>query len=415
MRKRIIIIGGGFGGLSAAKALRNANVDVTLIDRTNHHLFQPLLYQVATAALAPGDVAQPIRSILRSSKNTRIIYDEVTKIDLDQQLVVCKNDTFAYDDLVIAAGARHSYFGHDQWERFAPGLKDLDDALAIRDRILSTFEDAERYVGTPELRDRLTFVCVGGGPTGVELAGAIAEISERTMLPDFPRLRASDIRVVLIEAGDRILSTFPADLSAHALRSLQGLGVEVMLNTRVHDITENGVDLGDHFITSRNVIWAAGNAASPLLQHLNVPLDRAGRVIVEHDCSIPEHPNVFVIGDAAHFEHELPAPLPGVAQVAMQQGRFVAALLVEKQRVASSESFKYKDYGTMATIGRARAIAEIFGVKLKGVLAWIAWAGIHVMQLISFRNRLKVMIEWLWYYISFQPGARLLIKRKANA
>lgn len=430
MRRHILIIGGGFGGLSAAKALRSENVDVTLIDRTNHHLFQPLLYQVATAALAPGDVAQPIRSILRSSKNLRIVYDEVTSIDLEHQRVVGRNDTYTYDELIIAVGARHSYFGHDEWEQHAPGLKDLDDALLIRDRILSTFEDAERAVGTPLLKEHLTFVCVGGGPTGVELAGAIAEISLRTMLPDFPRLRASDIRVVLVEAGPSILSTFHPNLSAHAIRSLQELGVEVLLNTRVHNVTADGVDLGTQFIRSRNVIWAAGNAASPLLRTLGVALDRAGRVIVERDCSVPGHPNVYVIGDAAHFEHDLPAPLPGVAQVAMQQGTFVASLVVSKQRVASSKSsqgtmdagrwtpdagrrtFKYKDYGTMATIGRARAIADVFGIRLKGLIAWIAWAGLHVMQLISFRNRLKVMIEWLWYYISFQPGARLLIRRK---
>lgn len=420
MRKHVVIVGGGFGGLSAAKSLRNENVDVTLIDKTNHHLFQPLLYQVATAALAPGDVAQPIRSILRRMKNVRIVYDEVTSIDTTSNRVICKQETVSYDHLILAPGARHSYFGHDDWEHVAPGLKDLDDALAIRDRLLTTFEVADRHVGTPALREYLTFVCVGGGPTGVELAGAIAEISLRTMLPDFPRLRASDIHVILIEAGDRILSSFAPSLSAHALRSLQNLGVDVMLNARVHDITEHGVDLGTMFLPTRNVIWAAGNAASPLLTHLGVPLDRQGRVHVEADCSVPGIPNVFVIGDAAHFTHDLPAPLPGVAQVAMQQGRFVASLLVSqqraanKQRAASSGSFTYRDYGTMATIGRARAIADVFGIRLKGLVAWIAWAGLHILQLISFRNRLKVMIEWLWYYISFQPGARLLIKRTSK-
>ena len=408
-RPQVLVIGAGFGGLATVKALASAPVDITVIDRTNHHLFQPLLYQVATAGLSPGDIAHPTRSILRSMRNVHVVLDEVVGIDRNGRSVKGQNDVYTYDHLVIATGARHSYFGHDAWEQHAPGLKDLNDALLIRDRLLRTFEEAERYVGTDRLRELLTFVVVGGGPTGVELAGAIAEISQKTMLPDFPRLTAADIRVILIEGTDRILNSFHPTLSADALRSLEALGVEVMLNEMVTDITAEQVTIGETTIRSRNVIWAAGNKASSLIGVLDAPKDRAGRVIVNDDCSVPGYPDVRVIGDAAHFEQDGRA-LPGVAQVAMQQGAYVGDSI--RRQDAASSPFRYKDLGSMATIGRARAIVEIGSLRMSGFLAWVAWALLHVAQLISFRNRLRVLIEWTWYYLTFQPGARLVLRRR---
>ncbi|MBP7092967.1 MAG: NAD(P)/FAD-dependent oxidoreductase [Candidatus Kapabacteria bacterium] len=409
-RRRVVIVGGGFGGLSAAKALMNSDVDVTLIDKTNHHLFQPLLYQVATAALSPGDVAQPIRSILRSSRNLHVVMTTVTNIDTQRKEVITTDGAYQYDSLILAPGARHSYFGHEEWEQNAPGLKDLSDALLIRERILRTFEEAEHHAATVVARTMLTFVVVGGGPTGVELAGAIAEISLRTMLPDFPRLKRSDVRVILVEGGPRILSSFSDSHSAKAVKMLQRLGVEVMCDSAVSDVNDHGVMVGNEFIASRNVIWAAGNKASQLLETLDVELDRAGRVLVNPDCSVPLLSDVFVIGDGAHF-NTLNGPLPGVAQVAMQQGVYVAKLIKKNIPREGRAPFHYRDYGTMATIGRAKAVAHVFGIRSSGLIAWLMWAVIHVMQLISFRNRLKVMVEWMWYYISFQPGARLIIDR----
>jgi len=406
----VVIVGGGFGGLSAAKALMNSDVDVTLIDKTNHHLFQPLLYQVATAALSPGDVAQPIRSILRSSRNLHVVMTTVTNIDTQRKEVITTDGAYQYDSLILAPGARHSYFGHEEWEQNAPGLKDLSDALLIRERILRTFEEAEHHAATVVARTMLTFVVVGGGPTGVELAGAIAEISLRTMLPDFPRLKRSDVRVILVEGGPRILSSFSDSHSAKAVKMLQRLGVEVMCDSAVSDVNDHGVMVGNEFIASRNVIWAAGNKASQLLETLDVELDRAGRVLVNPDCSVPLLSDVFVIGDGAHF-NTLNGPLPGVAQVAMQQGVYVAKLIKKNIPREGRAPFHYRDYGTMATIGRAKAVAHVFGIRSSGLIAWLMWAVIHVMQLISFRNRLKVMVEWMWYYISFQPGARLIIDR----
>jgi NADH dehydrogenase len=385
----------------------NTEVDVTLIDRTNHHLFQPLLYQVATAALSPGDVAQPIRSILRSARNLHVVMATVTGIDTARREIVTTEGAYAYDALVLAPGARHSYFGNDAWEQWAPGLKDLTDALSIRERILRTFEEAEHLAGTTDARRKLTFVVVGAGPTGVELAGAIAEISLRTMLPDFPRLRRSDVRVMLVEGGERILASFDPDQSAKAHAMLERLGVEVKLRSIVRDVNELGVRVGDTFIESRNVIWAAGNAASPILTLLGAATDRAGRVTVNEQCAVPGLDDVYVIGDAAHFTTPN-GPLPAVAQVAMQQGRYVAQRI---RGARTSAPFRYRDYGSMATIGRAKAIADVFGVKTSGFVAWVMWAALHVMQLISFRNRLKVMVEWMWYYLSFQPGARLIVER----
>ncbi len=407
-RPHVVIVGAGFGGLSAAKALKNTNVDVTIIDRTNHHLFQPLLYQVATAALSPGDVAQPIRSILRHVNNIHVVMDNVRSIDLAGRMVVCDDGTYGYDHLILAPGARHSYFGHDEWENHAPGLKDLSDALLIRERLLATFEEAESVVGTSMASTLLTFVVVGAGPTGVELAGAIAEIGARTMLPDFPRLRRGDVRVVLIEGGPRVLPTFDPVSSERALESLQRLGVEVLLDTVVTDVTEDGVMIGDIQIASRNVIWAAGNTASPLLKLLGTETDRQGRVVVDETCAIPGHGDVYVIGDAGHFTNADGMVLPGVAQVALQQGDYVAARILGKGKAA--HAFEYRDPGSMATIGRAKAVAEIGKRKLSGLVAWAMWAAIHIAFLIGFRNRVKVIVEWLWYYISFQPGARLIVQ-----
>lgn len=418
---RVVIVGAGFGGIAAARSLTNARVEITLIDRTNHHLFQPLLYQVATAALSPGDIAQPIRAILRGRDNVRVVMDNVVRIDTHQRIVIGTESEYHYDYLILSPGARHSYFGHDDWERHAPGLKTLEDALHLRTLLLGTFEAADRAQQSTQVTELLTFVVVGGGPTGVEMAGAIAEISMRTMLPDFPRIQRSQVRVLLVEAGNRLLPAFDQRLSDHAVKSLTELGVDVRLHTQVVDVTKHGVLLQRTQpesssnntaieITTNNVIWAAGNVASPLLQDLQVTLDRQGRVVVHPTCSVPGHEEIFVLGDAAHLDDGTGKPLPGVAQTAVQMGTYVAKELSKQAngRTAFSKPFMYKDLGSMATIGRARAVADVFGLKISGFAAWLAWAGLHILKLISFRNRLKVLIEWLWYYVSFQPGARLL-------
>lgn len=414
-RRHIVIVGAGFGGLNAAKALRKADVDVTLIDKTNHHLFQPLLYQVATAALSPGDIAQPVRSTLRRANNLHVVMSTVTEIDLTNSKVLCDDGVYAYDALILGPGTRHAYFGHNEWEELAPGLKDLSDALRIRERMLATFEEAENVIGTPLLAPLLTFVVVGGGPTGVELAGAVSEIAMRTMLPDFPKLRRKDISIVLLEGGERLLPSFDVTLSARAKLDLEELGSTVLLNARVTDVNDDGVRLANGtFIRSRNVIWAAGNAASPILAMAGMTCDAQGRAMVLSDCSIPGHDNVFVIGDAAHFENADGSLLPGVAQVALQQGAFVARLLGKYHAASARPVFQYNDKGSMATIGRAKAVAEIKGLKLRGFIAWMIWALIHITFLIGFRNRIKVIVEWLWYYVSFQPGARLITRAGAD-
>lgn len=415
-RKKIVIVGGGFGGLSVAKALHNKHVDVLLIDKTNHHLFQPLLYQVATAALSPADIAQPLRAILRGAKNITVAMDEVIDADVTNHCVVGRINRYDYDHLVIATGTRHSYFGHNEWEAFAPGLKDLSDALEIRRKLLETFEQADTCVDTERLRALLTFVIVGGGPTGVELAGAISEIALRTMLPDFPQLRKSDIRIVLVEGQSRVLTSYHNKISMRALLALNSLGIDVMLSANVVNVDSAGVRVQQHVvhtgeikeftINSSNVIWAAGNAASPVVSLLHCRTDRFGRAVVENDCSIDGHPEITVIGDACNFCHGLRVPLPGVAQVAIQMGRYVAANIL---RSSVEAPFIYKDLGSMSTIGRAKAVAELGRLRFSGFVAWICWAVLHIIKLISFRNRLKVLVEWMWYYVSFQPGARLLI------
>ncbi|HVG01929.1 MAG TPA: NAD(P)/FAD-dependent oxidoreductase, partial [Nitrospira sp.] len=387
----VVIVGGGFGGLAAARALRSAAVDIILVDRANHHLFQPLLYQVATAALSPGDIAWPLRTLFRAQRNVRVLLDEVQKIDrAAHRIELLDGEPIDYGCLVLAPGSRHSYFGHSEWEANAPGLKTLSDALELRDRMLKAFEKAERLKGGPEVSDQLTFVIVGGGPTGVELAGALAEIGRKAMAPDFQVLHREEFRILLIEGGARILEAFAPDLSQKAQASLESLGVTVLLNRRVKEVTSKGVLAGAEFIHSAHVIWAAGNTASPLLQSLKTPLDAAGRVIVQPDLSLPENPWVFVIGDAAHCLTPSGTPLPGLAPVAMQEGRYVAKIIADAIPPTERTPFAYQDRGILATIGRAKAVAQIGPLSLSGVMAWLAWCFIHIFFLIGFRNRFRV-------------------------
>jgi NADH dehydrogenase len=411
MKKKVIILGAGFGGLTVAKNLGDTEFDVTLIDKTNHHLFQPLLYQVATAALSPSDIAVPIRSLLSGYKNIKVIMDEVVSIDKINRSVMLKNSNsiLQFDYLVFAVGARHSYFGKNDWEVIAPGLKTLTDALIIREKIIEALELAEKENNNELMKKYLTFVIVGGGPTGVELAGAIAEIAKETMIKDYKNFKPEDTKVILIEAADRILPSFDKKLSEQAKEDLAQMGVEVRLNTKVENINEEGVFTNNGFIPSKTIIWAAGNQASPLLKSLDAELDRAGRVIVNKDCSLPNHPEIFVIGDAAHFEDENGNILPGVAQVAIQQGKFVSEIIKNDIPSDKRPKFKYTDKGTMATIGKAKAVAEIKGFKLTGLLAWLTWCFVHVFFLIGFRNRFRVMIEWIWYYITRKHGTRLIV------
>jgi NADH dehydrogenase len=409
---RVVIIGGGFGGLEAAKALRKADVRVTLLDRQNHHLFQPLLYQVATAALSPADIAEPLRHIVRKQENCQVILTEVQRIDPSAKHVMTSDGPVDYDYLIVAAGARHSYFGRDEWEQFAPGLKSLDDALEIRRRMLLAFELAEKTTDPEERKAALTFVVIGAGPTGVEMAGAISEIARVTLLRDFRHIDPSQARVILLDAAPRVLPTFVEELSESARRQLIDLGVEVRLRAMVADLSAAGVTLkdGEH-IASRTLVWAAGNAASPIGSSLGVPLDRQGRVIVGKDLSIPGHQEVFVIGDLAHFEAENGLPLPGLSPVAMQQGRHTARNIQTLIAGGWSAAFSYFDKGTMATIGTHRAVAEAGFVKFSGFTAWLAWLFVHLIFLVSFRNKLMVLINWAYVYLTFGRNARLITSR----
>jgi len=404
----VVVIGGGFGGLQAVKAFRKKRVRVTLIDRQNHHLFQPLLYQVATAALSPADIAEPLRHIFRKQENTEVRFGEVRRIDVDRKVLVVAEDEIPYDYLIIAAGARHSYFGKDEWERFAPGLKGLDDALEIRRRMLMAFELAEKTQDRAVSQAAMTFVVVGGGPTGVEMAGAISEIARHTLVKDFRHIDSSHARVILVDAAPRLIPAMAPELSENALFELRRVGVDVRLNARVENIDENGVTVtGGEHIPTRTVVWAAGNAASPLGASLGVPLDRAGRVIVKDDLSIPGHPEVFVIGDLAHFETKT-GPLPGLSPVAMQQGRHAAHNICLQIAGGWMKPFEYFDKGTMATIGRNAAVADIAGYRFHGFLAWLAWAFIHLLFLVSFRNKAAVMAKWMYVYFTMGRGARLI-------
>ncbi|MBI2883165.1 MAG: NAD(P)/FAD-dependent oxidoreductase [Candidatus Methylomirabilis oxyfera] len=407
-RPHVVIAGAGFGGLYAARSLKDADVRVTVIDRRNYHLFQPLLYQVATAGLSPADIAYPIRGVLNRQKNTRVFLAEATSIDVNARKVILQDGEIGYDYLILATGACHSYFGHPEWEAYAPGLKGVDDALEIRRRILLAFEKAERETDEAKRRALLTFVIVGGGPTGVELAGAIGEIACQVMVEDFRTINSQDARIILVEAGPRVLPSFPEDLSAKAEASLKRLSVDVRKNSPVTTIQPNAVVIRDEHIPAATVLWAAGVTASPLARSLRVPLDRAGRVLVEPDLSIPGHPEVFVIGDLAAFVHQGDCLLPGLAPVAIQQGRHAALNILRKCRGLPSEAFRYADRGSLATIGRTAAVANFGTVKLSGFLAWIAWIFIHIFLLIGFRSRFIVLFEWAWAYATRHRSARLI-------
>jgi len=407
-KPHVVIVGGGFGGLYAARALKRAGVQITLVDRRNHHLFQPLLYQVATAALSPGDIAYPIRAILRLQKNARVLLGEAISVDLKSRCLHLKDDSLNYDYLILATGASHAYFGHEDWEPHAPGLKSLEDALEIRRRILLAFERAEREPDETKRQALLNFVIVGGGPTGVELAGAIAEISRQVLVSDFRNIDPREALVFLVEAGPRILTAFPEELSTAAETSLLRLGVSIRKNCRVTRIEPGLVTLGDSTLRTETVLWAAGVQASPLAQTLGVPLDRVGRVLVEEDLSVPGYREVFVIGDLAAFLHQTGHLLPGVCPVAIQQGRHVANNIQRVNRGMQAERFHYWDKGNLATIGRAQAVADFGRIKLSGLLAWLAWLFVHVFFLIGFRNRFVVIFEWAWAYVTFQRSARLI-------
>lgn len=416
LRKQVVVIGGGFGGLAITRALAREAVQVTLVDRRNHHLFQPLLYQVAMAGLSPAEIAVPIRSVLRRQKNARVLLAEAMRIDLDaHQVVLREAPPLAYDFLVVATGALTSYFGHDEWRDVAPGLKDVEDAIEIRRRVLLAFEAAEREP-EPELRRRhLTFVVIGGGPTGVELAGAIAELASYVLARDFRAISPESTRVVLLESGARILNTFAPQLSDRALRSLAGMGVEVRTNAKVTQIDEEGILLGGERIQAGTVLWAAGVAAAPLPRDLPAPVDRTGRALVERDCSLPGHPEIFCIGDAAAFLPKIGNdPLPGVSAVAMQQGRFVARQIGRRIDARPPQTFVYRDKGSMATIGRSRAVAQLGKVRLSGFIAWLTWLLVHIYYLVDFRNRTIVIISWAWSYLTYRRGARLITGHEAK-
>ncbi|MFI5366748.1 MAG: NAD(P)/FAD-dependent oxidoreductase [Candidatus Binatia bacterium] len=413
----VVIIGGGFGGLYAAQALKRAPVQVTLVDRRNFHLFQPLLYQVATGALSPANIAAPLRAILKRQKNTDVLLAEVTDIDVAGRRVILSDGAVGYDTLIVAAGVRHHYFGNEQWAALAPGLKTIEDATEIRRRILLAFEAAEREPD-PNLRCAwLTFVIVGAGPTGLELAGALGEIAMHTLREDFRAINPAEARIILVEAADRVLPPYPPVLSAKAARAVGRLGVSVQTGATITAIDTDGVTVRtgvcEERIPTRTVLWAAGVQASPLggilQERAGATVDRAGRVIVEPDLSVAGHPEIFVIGDLAHFEHRTGSPLPGVAPVAMQQGRYVAAVIQQRLQRERTTPFRYHDRGSMATIGRGVAVADLFGRwRFNGVLAWLAWLFIHLMYLVEFDNRLLVLMQWAWNYLTWNRGARLI-------
>jgi NADH:ubiquinone reductase (H+-translocating) len=405
----VVILGGGFAGLYAAKALSNAPVRVTLVDRRNHHLFQPMLYQVATAGLNPSDIASPIRSILRHCRNTEVLLAEVHAVDPETRRVhLTDGDALTYDYLLVATGARHSYFGHDEWEPLAPGLKSLEDALEIRRRVLLAFERAERETDTVRRHAYLTFVIVGGGPTGVEMAGAVAEIRRYALRRDFRRIDPGEATVMLLEGGPRLLPSYPPKLSEKAKLDLRRLGVEVRTETLVTDIRPGSVGAAGWIIPTRTVIWAAGNTASPILQSLGAPLDRMGRALVEPDCSIPGHPEVFVLGDAAAFEHQAGGALPGICPVAIQMGTYAARTIEGDLAGRPRRAFSYWDKGQLAVIGRGRAVADIWKLHFDGFVAWLTWIFVHIFFLIGFRNRILVLLQWGWSYVTYSRGARLI-------
>jgi NADH dehydrogenase len=403
----VVLIGAGFGGLAAARALRRAPVRITIIDRSNHHLFQPLLYQVATAALSPADIAAPIRRIFRHQNNVSVILADATAIDSTAQRVVLKDGSLDFDFLILATGATHAYFGHDEWADFAPGLKSLKDAVQIRQRILMAFEIAEREKDDARRRPWMTFVIVGAGPTGVELAGTLAEVTRQTLSRDFRHINTASARVILIEAGQSVLGSYTEDLSAAARRQLEQLGVAVWTGVRVTGIDAEGVWIGPERIHARTVIWAAGVAASPLARTLGVPLDQSGRVLVEPDLTIPGHQKIYCIGDVAHVE-SAGKLVPGVAPAAMQEGGHAASNIIRTLEGRPPVPFHYVDKGMLATIGRGAAVARVGPIKASGLFAWLLWLFVHILFLIGFRNRLLVLFQWAWLYLTFDRGARLI-------
>ena len=405
----VVIIGGGFGGLSAALALHHAPARVLLLDRTNHHLFQPLLYQVATSQLSPADIAKPIRSILRDQANTTVAMSLVKEILPDEKIVVTTGRRIKYDYLIVAGGARHSYFGKDEWEPFAPGLKSLGDAIDIRRRVLTAFEQAEKYEDDARRKSAMTFVVVGAGPTGVEMAGAISELAHTSLKADFRRIDPKQTRVLLIEAGPRVLPSFTESLSKSALRQLQRrLNVEVLLNTKVTGLGERIVELDGKPLAAHTIIWAAGNNASPLARQLGGETDRAGRVLVNQDLTIPGHPEIQAVGDMALIKDKKGKPVPGVAPAAMQMGKHAAKNILRQLEGKAPEPFWYLDKGSLATIGRHAGIADLKGLRFSGWPAWLAWALIHLFFLIGFRNRVFVFWQWAWAYVTYGRGARLI-------
>jgi NADH dehydrogenase len=409
----VVILGAGFAGLAAAKALRKAAVRVRVIDRANHHLFQPLLYQVATAALNPSDIAAPIRRIVRSHANTDVLLADVIGVDLEHRRVELADGEVPFDYLIVATGATHSYFGRDDWAMQAPGLKSIEDALEIRRRVLLAFEIAEREQDPALRREWMTFVIVGAGPTGVELAGTLAEVARKTLSRDFRHIDPSEARVILLEGGDRVLPAFAPDLSESARNQLARIGVEVHTRSQVTGIDAEGVWLGSTQIRARTILWAAGVAASPVGRMLGAPLDRAGRVIVNPDLSCPGSPNVFVAGDLCHVMQD-GVPVPGIAPAAMQEGKAAALNVLSRIRGLPTQPFRYRDKGALATIGRAAAVAQIGRAKLSGFLAWLLWLFVHIFFLIGFRNRVLVLIQWAWSYFTYDRGARLITHRAAG-
>ena len=413
---RVVIIGGGFGGLSAALRLKRAPVQVTLIDRCNYHLFQPLLYQVATGALSPANIASPLRTILKRQKNTRVLLAEATRIDAFDRRVILSDGAVEYDTLIVSAGARNHYFGHDEWEEFAPGLKTIEDATDMRRRILLAFEAAEREPDPEKLRAWMTFVIVGAGPTGVELAGTLGEIARDALRDDFRKINTSEARIILVESTDRVLPVYPQQLSAAARRMLERLGVTVRTGATLTDIRKESVTVreGDRTetIPTRTILWAAGVLGSPLgriiSQETGAALDKAGRVIVEPDLTVPGHPEIFVIGDLANFSHQGGKPLPGVAQPAIQEGRYVARAIERRLRRETTTTFHYVDKGNLATIGRAAAVADLNWLRLSGIPAWLMWVFIHLMYIVEFQNRLLVLVQWAWLFITYDRSARLI-------
>lgn len=412
-RPRVVIVGGGFAGLSAAKGLENAPVDVVLIDRQNYHLFQPLLYQVATAVLSPADIASPIRHILRDQKNVEVVLDELSGVDPKRKNIQTSWGELNYDYLVLALGVTHSYFGHDEWSKYTPGLKTIDDALEIRRRILLAFEEAEREQDEISRQAKLTFVVVGGGPTGVEMAGALKEIAADSIPHDFRHIDTTTARVVLVEATERLLSAMPDGLGKQAKIDLENMGVQVYVNSPVTEIDENGVKIGEEYLRAENVIWAAGVQGSPVIKSLDVGLDGQGRVLVESDLSLAGHPEIFVIGDLAKVgDPKSGESIPAVAPAASQMGRYVAKIIQSEinnqQHPVDRSHFKYVDKGSLATIGRFKAVASLGGWNIHGSLAWLLWCFVHIFFLIGFRKRMFVMLSWTWNYLAFAKGARLI-------